>query len=152
MSEQRGPSDSPATVQRGLLFTSSGAVVNIAFLLVEAMIAARLVSPDGFGIYTLLVALVNFLVVAIDLGGKTAVTQMLASSGGARQSAIASNALALRLLVCAAMSALVWLAQGPLTALDSTPGLVRYLGYLPPMLVAMSLDELFSGMLQCFQA
>lgn len=150
MSEQQQHEGRTTHLQRGVLFTSVGAGVNIVFLMMEAIIAARLVSTSNYGIYTLLVALVNFLVVAVDFGCKTAAAQMLASSPRDRQAVIVANTLLFRLAVILVVSVLIWLLEQPLIAFDSTPGLVLYIGYLPFMLVVTSLDELLFGILQGF--
>jgi O-antigen/teichoic acid export membrane protein len=152
MSEQPQSAIWSVNLKRGFVFTGSGAMINLIFLMLETIIAARLVSTSGYGIYTLLVTLVNFLVVMADFGGKTAVTQMLAGSTAERQAAIVNSVVVFRLAMIAIIGAVIWLAQGPLTMLDSTPGLVRYLGYLPLMLLGASLDELLFGMLQGFHS
>lgn len=137
---------------QGVIFTGAGTAANIAFLFLETMVAARLLDTDSYGIYVLLVVVINFLVMAVDFGCKTAVTQLIASSDRIRQAALANSALVFRLLVIAVVSPLIWLGRDLLLLVDPSRALVRYAAYVPMMLVVASLDELFLAMLQGFQA
>jgi len=137
--------------RRGVLFTGSGSAVNITFLFLETMIAVRLLSTEGYGIYVLLIAVVNFFVMAVDFGCKTAVTQLIASSHRARQTALANSALVFRLAVIAVISVLIWLGQELLLRLDPSRSLLQYARYIPLMLAVASFDELFFSVLQGFQ-
>ena len=79
----------PTGLRRGLVLTGAGSLASLVFLFLETIIAARLLSTDAYGSYVLLLATVNFLVMAIDFGCKTAVTQLIASGNRARQEAAA---------------------------------------------------------------
>jgi O-antigen/teichoic acid export membrane protein len=138
--------------RRGLVLTGSGSLAGLVFLFLETVIAARLLSTDAYGSYVLLLATVNLLVMVIDFGCKTAVTQLIASGDRTRQEAVVGNALTLRTAVVVGAAALIWVFQGWLAVLDPSQGLAEYVGYIPIMLATASVDELLSAMLQGFQA
>lgn len=148
------PRDMPGRLSflRGVFFTGSGSAMNLAFLFLETMIAVRLLPTDSYGIYVLLVTVVGFCVIMVDFGCKTATTQFIASSNRDRQAAVANSAVVFRAVLVAAISAAIWLGQDLLILLDPSRALMQYTGYIPLMLVVASLDELFLGMLQGFQA
>lgn len=148
---QPQPTRRPSFYQ-GVMFTGAGTAVNIAFLFLETLVAARLLDTDSYGIYALLIVVVNFLVMAIDFGCKTAVTQLIASSDRIRQAALANSALVFRLTVIAVVSALIWLGRASLLPLDPSGALLGYAAYVPMMLAVASLDELLLATLQGFQA
>lgn len=137
---------------RGVFFTGTGTALNVAFLFLETMIAARLLSPDDYGVYILLIAIVNFFVMAIDFGQRIATTQLIASSDTIKQAALANSAWIFRVIVLAIISIIIWLVQPLLLLLDPTRALSRYIVYVPLMVIPASFDELFLGMLQGFQA
>jgi O-antigen/teichoic acid export membrane protein len=134
--------------QQGVIANAAANGVGIAALLVETMVAARLLTTDSFGIFALVVVVVSFLIMAVDFGCKTAVTQMLASSEPGQQQAIACNALVFRIAVLLVVSLMVWLARGAFLLLDQSGGLLKYSVYIPAMLAAASLDELLTAALQ----
>ncbi len=138
--------------QQGVIFISTANAVSTAALLVETMVAARLLATDSFGVYALLVVAVNFLTMAVDFGCKTAVAQMIASSDPSRQEAIASNALVFRIAVLVVVSSIVWLARGASFLFDRSGGLLKYSVYIPAMLAVVSLDELLTAALQGLRA
>jgi len=150
--KQLQSSTRPSSFRRGVFFTSSGAGVNITFLFLETVVAVRLLSTDSYGIYVLLVVVVNFLVMAVDFGFKTTVTQLIASSERIRQAALANSTLAFRLVVVAAVSALVLLGRNLLFLVDPSLAVSRYVVYIPLMLVVASLNELLLATIQGFQA
>jgi O-antigen/teichoic acid export membrane protein len=138
--------------RRGLVLTGFGSLAGLVFLFLETIIAARLLSTDAYGRYVLLLATVNLLVMAIDFGCKTAVTQLIASGDRTRQAAVVGTGLAFRCTVIVSASVLVWVFQGLLAIVDPSPTLGEYVGYVPLMVATASLDELLSAMLQGFQA
>jgi O-antigen/teichoic acid export membrane protein len=142
----------PAGFRRGLIFTGTGSVVNLALLFVETLVVARWLPADAFGSYVLLVATVNLLLMAVDFGCKSAVTPLIAGADRPRQQAVLGTVLVFRVLVVAGSAALVWLLRSLLIVADPASGLAEHLGYVPMMLAAASLDELLAGMLQGFQA
>ena len=78
---------SPASLsgfRRGLVLTGSGSVATLGFLFLETVLVARLLPADIYGSYVLLLATANLLVMAIDFGCKSAVTQLIASGDRAR--------------------------------------------------------------------
>jgi len=141
-----------SSFSRGVFFTGSGTALNIVFLFLETMIAARLLTPEDYGIYLLLIALVNFFVMAIDFGQRTSATQLLAASDSVKQAAVANSAWVFRLVVVALVSILILLGQPLISLIDSAASLAQYTVYIPLMLVAASFDELLLGLLQGFQA
>jgi O-antigen/teichoic acid export membrane protein len=147
--EQPQSSRRPVSFRRGVFLTSSGSLVALVALFLETVIAVRLLSREQFGIYAILMTFVNFLVVTVDLGMKTAAIQMIAGGDPERQSAVANNLLVFRLLVLVGISVCIWLAQNLLFLLNSA--LVQYVAYIPLMLVVASFDDLLLGLLRGFQ-
>jgi O-antigen/teichoic acid export membrane protein len=145
-------SESLSGFRRGLVLTGSGSVVSLALLFGETVAAARLLSADAFGSYILLLTTANFVVMAIDFGCKSSVTQLIAGGDRARQGATVGTVLAFRIAVVVAAGALIWLGRGLLALVDPSPLLVEYAGYLPLMVATASLDELLFSLLQGFQA
>jgi O-antigen/teichoic acid export membrane protein/O-antigen ligase len=137
---------------KNLLFTIAGGGTSIFLLFLETLIAARILDPTNYGIYILLLAVVNFFVMAIDFGFKTTVTQMIASSDREAQGELVSNTLLFRLLVAAAISGLLWLGKDLLAIVDPTKALVELAPFVPLMIVITSFEELILGMLQGFHA
>jgi O-antigen/teichoic acid export membrane protein len=137
---------------KNFVFTMAGGGTSIILLFLETIIAARILDPSHYGIYILLLAVSNFFVMIIDLGFKTSITQMIASSDRERQGALVSNTIFFRLLMAAAISGLIWLGKDLLVIVDPTKALVDLAPYLPLMIVLPSFDELTLGMLQGFQS
>ncbi len=134
------------------IYTVAGGGTSIAFLFLETIIAARILDPTNYGVYVLLLAVVNFFVMVIDFGCKTSITQMIASSDRNRQVALVSNTMLFRLLMAAAVSFLLWLGRDLLVIVDPTKALVDLAPFLPFMIVLTSFDELTLGMLQGFHS
>ncbi|MDQ6672945.1 MAG: oligosaccharide flippase family protein [Chloroflexota bacterium] len=134
------------------MLTSTAAVVSMGFLFVETTLAARLISIDAFGSYVLVVAVVNFLMMAVDFGAKTAVTQLIAGDGGVGRIALVNSAIFFRLAVIAGVSAVIWLPRELLSLLDPAGDVAPHLWQIPGMLLVASLDQLLFGMLQGCQA
>lgn len=149
--EQPQPPTRRSNFRQGVLFTGLGTLVNIIALFLETMVAVRLLSTESYGIYVLLIAVVNFFVTVVDFGCKTAVTQFIASGDHSRQAALAHSTLMFRLLVLAVVSVVTWMARDMLQFLDPSGELVHYAAYIPVMLAVASLDELFLAVLQGFQ-
>lgn len=149
---QEAQSPSRSSFYQGVVLTSAGTIVTIAFLFLETLIAARLVATESFGSFVLMIAVVNFLVMVIDFGCRTAVTQLIASSDPRRQAELANSTLIFRLVVVSVISVLIWLGQDLFLLVDESRTLTRYIVYIPIMLIVTSLDELFLGILQGFQA
>jgi O-antigen/teichoic acid export membrane protein len=149
--EQPQPPPQSSLFRQGVLFNGGGSLLNIIFLFLETIVAVRLLSPQSYGVYVLLVVVVNFLVTAVDFGFKTAVTKFIASSDHAQQVALAYSTLVFRLMALAATSVLIWVAQDLLLFLDPSGEIVHYAAYIPVMLAFASLDELLLATLQGFQ-
>jgi O-antigen/teichoic acid export membrane protein len=152
MSDQSTDAVQPASFRRGVFLTSFGTIVTIGLFFLETIIAARVLPKESYGIYVLLIALVNFLIVAVDCGCQTGVTQLLASSERTRQEALANSALVFRIAVLAVVGVGIWLAHGLLNLADPSQTLARYVVYVPAMLAVASLDELLLSMLRGFHA
>jgi O-antigen/teichoic acid export membrane protein len=153
------PADQPAAQAqnirkgfgKGLLFTVSSTGVSIASLFLETIVAVRLISPESYGVFVLVQVVVLFYAVIVDCGGKTAVTQMVASSDPQRQVSIANTALTFRLLAVIGMSAFILLTAELQAVFDPSRSLVAYTPYVPVMLAVMTFDELNISILQGFQ-
>ena len=126
--------------------------MSIAFLFVETMVAVRWLDTESYGVYVLLTVVVGFLVMVVDFGCKTAATQLIAGSVGARQGELASTALQFRVMVVILGTVVVLLGRNALLWLDPSAALLRYVVYIPIMLLVVSVDELFLAVLQGFQA
>jgi O-antigen/teichoic acid export membrane protein len=140
--------------RRGLVFTTVGSVSSLVLLFVELLIVARLLPPDTYGIYILLLTSANLLVMVIDFGCRASVTRLISGALGAeaRQQAIVSSALSFRAAVAVGSAAILWLISVLLSLFAPASDLARYVGFLPLMVVAASFDELLFGMLQGFHA
>jgi O-antigen/teichoic acid export membrane protein len=138
--------------RRGVAFSSAGAAISIAALFLEAIVAVQLMPANSYGVYVLLVAVVNFGVTIVDAGLKTAITKFVAGAGDDQRPTLVYSALAFRLAAIAGVSSLVWLGRGLLGLLDASGSLRSYAGYIPPMLLVASLDELLLSALQGCQA
>ena len=147
------PSPAPASngFRRGIAITSFGTLITIGLFFIETIISAWLLAPAAYGTYVLLVSLVNFLVLAIDFGCQTGMTQLLASSDRDRQEALANSAIMFRLLCCAGLAVVIWASQPLLAPLDPARTWLPYTFYIPLMLAGASLDELLLGILRGFQ-
>ena len=144
---------SPVSFRRSLLYSSSVSFVNLVLLALESIVGARLLSVAVYGSYILLLTTVQFLMMAIDFGCKTSVTQMI-SRGDDRSSQenVVASGLAFRVVTLVAVSAVIWLFRDLLHLVDPSPDLAEYVGFIPLMLATASLDELLSAMLQGFQS
>ena len=137
---------------KGVMFTSAGSITGVIALFLETAIAVRFMPPEEYGIYVLLLAVVNFCVMLMDFGLKVAVTQFVASAETERKARIANTVFVFRLLVGLVLGVLVWLFQGPLLWVDPTGGILLYASFIPIMFLVTSMDQLFMGILQGFYA
>jgi O-antigen/teichoic acid export membrane protein len=124
----------------------------MSLLFLETMVVVRLLPTEGYGVYVLLVAVVNFFVALVDFGCKTTVTKFIASGDRGRQTALAHSTLIFRLLVLAVVSILIWIGRDLIELLVPSGELTYYITYIPLMLGVASLDELFLAMHQGLQA
>jgi O-antigen/teichoic acid export membrane protein len=150
--DQPQPTTRQSIFRKGVYSIGLGSIVNIICLFLETIVAVRLLSAEIYGVYVLLVAVVNFFVTIVDFGCKTAVVQFISSSDHNRQAALANSTLIFRLLVIAVISVFIWLAQDMLRFLDPTGELAHFTSYIPLMLAVASLDELLLAELQGFQS
>ena len=127
-------------------------MLNIAALFIETILAARVLPEESYGIYVILIAVVNFLVVVVDFGCKTSVTKMLASADKTQQAILANTTTVFRLLVILAISALIWVWKDSLLIFDPDSTYLQYAVFVPLMLATGSFDELFFSMLQGFKS
>ncbi len=137
---------------KGVMFTSAGSITGVIALFLETAIAVRLMLPEEYGVYVLLLAVVNFCVMMMDFGLKVAVTQFVASANEERKARIANTVFVFRLLVGLALGVLVWLFQTPLLWVDPSGGILLYASFIPAMFLVTSMDQLFMGILQGFYA
>lgn len=135
----------------GVLLTSFGSMSNIVVLFAETVVAVRILSPEIYGVYVLLVAVANFLVMGIDFGCKIAVTQQIASAKPSEQSTIVNSVILFRIVCCAIMALIVWSAQDILLWLEPDGNLLLYASWIPAMFVVTSLDQLVEAMLKGFK-
>jgi len=139
-------------VGQAVLLTSGAAMINMALLFLETTIAARLVSTDQYGVYVFIVAVVYFVMMVVDFGQKTAVTQLIARSDESSRAALVNTTLLFRVGVIALASFIVWLPHDVFALLAPGQDLRPYLAQVPAMILFASLDQLLFGMLQGFQA
>lgn len=135
----------------GVLLTSFGSMSNIVVLFAETVVAVRILSPEIYGVYVLLVAVANFLVMGIDFGCKIAVTQQIASAESNEQSTIVNSVILFRLVCCAMMALIIWAAQDILLWLEPAGNLLLYASWIPAMFIVTSLDQLVEAMLKGFK-
>ncbi len=138
----------PHTIASGVFSLGVGSSVSIACLFLEMIIAVRWISDSAYGLYVLLIAVTNFLVMFVDFGCKTAVTQHLSRSAARNRSEIIASVLAFRILAIMVLTVIVLSAEKVLRLFDSSGTLAAYLYYIPLMTLVASLDELFMSMLQ----
>ena len=141
----------PRQFRRGLLLTASSSGIVVISVFAETMIAARVLSTADYGVYVLLLAVVNFFVMAVDFGFKAAVTQMIASSDRDEQTALANMALFTRVIVVVIVALVIWLAHDLLIFFDPSGGLLNLAFFVPILLAVLSFDELLLSILQGFQ-
>lgn len=158
--DEDNPSSIPNGTSRGSSFfkaitlTGIGTAINIVFLLVETMVISHQIDTVNFGIYALLIVVVNFLLMVIDFGTVTAVTQLIASSNTHRQAGYANTAILFRLFNIFVFSIIVLLGRRLLNLLDASGTLITYSIYIPPMLLVAGMDEIQIAILQgkqCYQ-
>ncbi len=137
---------------KGVLFTGSGTAITIVALFIETMVAVRFMDKNSYGVYILLITIVNLLVMVVDLGSKTAITQLMVGSDLERKTAIINTALLLRILAILITVLLIWVSRDLLLLNSSLANLFRYTLFIPIMLAVASVDELFYGILQGFHA
>jgi O-antigen/teichoic acid export membrane protein len=137
---------------QGVSYTSAGTALNIIFLLLETMVAVRVLATEIYGIYALLVIGVNFLVMLTDFGSTSSATQLIASSDPARQATLASSAMVFRFAVVVLVSAITLLVPAAIFLLDPSLAILNYVIYVPVMLIMVGLDESLYGILQGYKA
>ena len=146
------PPSRPLSFFQGVTYTSVGTALNIIFLLLETMVAVRVLDTESYGIYALLVIGVNFLVMITDFGLTTSVTQLIAGSEPPRQATLASSALVFRFAVVVLVSVITLLVPAAIFLLDPSLALLNYVIYIPMMLLMVGLDESLFGILQGYKA
>lgn len=152
--ESGGATPSPHRLSffQGVTYTSAGTALNIIFLLLETMVAVRVLDTESYGIYALLVIGVNFLVMLTDFGTTSSATQLIASSDPSRQAILTSSAVIFRFGVVVLVSAIALLVPGVMFLLDPSLALLNYAIYIPVMLIMVGLDESLYGILQGYKA
>lgn len=146
------PAATPGHFRRGVASVGGGTLVSVAVMFAEAVIVARALPIEDMGVYVFFQAALGLLTIAVDLGFRTTAAQFLsAEADPERRGRLVGSLLLLRLLVVAAVSAVVVLAAPWLAAAFAMPALTRLLGYMPLVLALSSLDELLTGMLQGYQ-
>jgi O-antigen/teichoic acid export membrane protein len=151
-SDKQDAQQSPTSrFHQGLLFTSTGTIINVVFIFLETIVAVQWLTPEDYGLFVLLVALVNFLVMVSDFGIATGVVKLVASSDSERQGVLVNSVVAFRLVIIAAMTVIVLLIQPVFQWVETLAGLSDYIIFIPLMLLFTSFDELLFNMLQGFQ-
>jgi O-antigen/teichoic acid export membrane protein len=145
------PSPIRSDFSNSLVYTLAGSGVTISLLFIETMIASRWLDTFNFGIYILALAVVNFFVMAIDFGFKTAITKLMASSDRERQGNLITNTLIFRLATATLISVIILVGRKLLSIIDPTNSLTQLAAIIPVMIAVYSFDELLSAMLQGLQ-
>ncbi|MBI4300258.1 MAG: flippase [Chloroflexi bacterium] len=144
----------PASVEvrRGLLLTGSGSVISLAVLFAETVVAVRLLSPDAFGQFVLITAVVNFFLIVVDIGSKDAVVKLIAGVEERRKALLAESILVFRVALAGGASLLylggLWGGEHLARILEPSLSVPEQAWFVPLMLFPASLDELFLGILQ----
>lgn len=136
---------------KGVLLTSAGSMSNIVVLFAETLVAVRILAPEVYGIYVLMVAVANFLVMGGDFGCKIAVIQQIASAERHEQGVIVNSVVLFRLFTCLVLGIFVWIGRDFLIWLDPSGNLLLYAPWIPLMFVVTSLDQLVEAMLKGFK-
>ncbi|MEM7130722.1 MAG: flippase [Chloroflexota bacterium] len=136
---------------KGVLLSSAGSMTNIVVLFTETAIAVRLLETTSYGVYVLLIAIANFLVMGMDFGCKISVTQQIASSDKRTQSDIVNTVVLFRILTSIIMAIVIWYVPNAFAWLDPTGELLQYVVWLPAMFAFTSFDQLAEAMLKGFK-
>jgi len=92
-------------------------------------------------VYVLIVAVVYFVMMVVDFGQKTAVTQLIARGDESSRAALVNTTLLFRVGVIALASCVVWLPHEVFALLAPGQDLRPYLGQVPAMILFASLDQ-----------
>ena len=95
-----------------LLSMSSATVFNIIALFLEMIVAIRVMDEASYGQYIFIITICNFIIMIVDLGFKTAVIQLIASSHDERQKQVVHATLVVRFLIMVAFSLLLLTGGG----------------------------------------
>ena len=134
-----------------LLSMSSATVLNIIALFIEMIVAIRVMDEASYGRYIFVITISNFIIMVVDLGFKTAVTQLIASSGNERQKQVVFATLVVRLSLMVALSILLLVGGGLFAKWSSFKTIALFLPFIVLIFSTTSLDELFNSVLQGYQ-
>ncbi len=133
-----------------VLMMSSSDVIFILTMFAEMMIAVRYVDTDNYGIFILMVTIVNLLVMFIDFGFKTTIVQMIASKSNTGRIEVFNNVFLVRLFVITLVFLVFVFGEKLLGYFSFSRSIVSYSIYIPIMVATQSIDELcMSGLQGC---
>lgn len=130
---------------------SGATIFNIFAMFLEMIVAIRVMEESRYGLYVLIITLCNFIIMAVDFGFRTAVTQVIASSEKGRKHHVVSTSLLMRLLVLTLCSVLIMLLPELMAFLGQAREIRDYIPFIILIFITTSLDELLNSILQGYQ-
>jgi len=138
------PSDS---IARNALFATLTTALTAVFVAVLTLYLIRALSPDGYGKYTLALAVGGLFALPMDLGINSSLSRFIAEHRGERGliAEMIGNALSLKLLVAGGIGLATFVSAGWIADLYHDPGLTWPLRGIAIALTAFSLTQLFGA-------
>jgi len=134
----------------GVLMMGSSDIIFILTMFAEMMVAVRYVNTDNYGIFILLVTITNLLVMFIDFGFKTTITQMLASKSKIEQIKVFNIVFLSRCFVIILIFLPFIFGNEVLAHFKLSKDTLKFSIFIPIMVATQSLDELcMSGLQGC---
>lgn len=143
---ERVASDS---IARNTFYATVNGVVSAAIAVVLTLYLIRALSPHGYGVYTLALAVGALFALVMDLGISSSAARFIAERRGDRR-AIAeyvADALRLKLAVAGVAGIALFAAAGPIAELYGKPSLTWPLRGVALALVGGAVMQLYSGVL-----
>lgn len=138
------PSDS---IARNAVFATLTTALTAIFVAVLTLYLVRALSPDGYGKYTLALAVGSLFALPMDLGINSSLSRFIAEHRGDRRliAEMIGNALSLKVLVAGGIGLATFVCAGWIADLYNNPGLVWPLRGVAIALTAFSLTQLFGA-------
>ncbi len=144
--EERVASDS---IARNTAFATVTAALSVSFAVVLTLYLVRALSPQGYGTYTLALAVGSLVGLAMDFGISSSAGRFIAERRGDRQ-AIASyvaDALRLKVAISGVLALVLFVGAGEIADLYGNPDLTWPLRGVALALVGSSLTQLYGAAL-----
>jgi O-antigen/teichoic acid export membrane protein len=137
------------SIARNTAFATLSAALTASLAVVLTLYLVRALSPQGYGTYTLALAIGALVALPMDFGISSSAGRFIAERRGDRQAIAAyiADALRLKVAICAALGLTLFLAAGGIADLYGTPNLTWPLRGVALALVGGSLTQLFAAAL-----